>query len=36
MTLNPLFNGTGSNLQWAATGPAFRPDLEAVGFTPPQ
>lgn len=36
MTLNPLFNGAGSGLQWAADNPAFLPDLEAAGFTPPQ
>jgi pilus assembly protein CpaF len=36
ITLNPLFSGTGSGLQWAATGPAFLPDLQTAGFTPPQ
>ncbi len=36
MTLNPLFTGSGSDLQWAAAGPEFLPDLEAAGFTPPQ
>jgi pilus assembly protein CpaF len=36
MTLNPLFTGSGSGLQWAAAGPEFLPDLEAAGFTPPQ
>ena len=36
MTLNPLFNGAGSGLQWAAANPAFLPDLEAAGFTPPR
>jgi len=35
MTLNPLFTGTGSDLQWAATGPAFLPDLQTAGFTAP-
>ncbi len=36
MTLNPLFTGSGSDLQWAAAGPEFLPDLEAAGFVPPQ
>jgi len=36
MTLNPLFTGTGSELQWAGTGPAFLPDLEHAGFEVPQ
>lgn len=36
MTLNPLFTGTGANLQWAGTGPAYLPDLEQVGFEAPQ
>jgi pilus assembly protein CpaF len=36
MTLNPLFSGSGSDLQWTAAGPEFLPDLEAAGFTPPQ
>ncbi|HTB50844.1 MAG TPA: ATPase, T2SS/T4P/T4SS family [Solirubrobacteraceae bacterium] len=36
MTLNPLFEGAGPALTWAAAGPAFLPDLEAAGFTPPQ
>jgi len=36
MTLNPLFNGAGAGLRWVAPGPRFLPDLEAVGFTPPQ
>jgi pilus assembly protein CpaF len=35
MTLNPLFTGTGSTLQWAATGPAFLDDLQAAGFNAP-
>ncbi|HSZ12884.1 MAG TPA: ATPase, T2SS/T4P/T4SS family [Solirubrobacteraceae bacterium] len=36
MTLNPLFKGAGADLQWVAPGPRFLPELEAVGFTPPQ
>jgi pilus assembly protein CpaF len=32
MTLNPLFTGTGANLRWAATGPAFLSDVERAGF----
>jgi pilus assembly protein CpaF len=36
MTLNPLFTGTGSTLQWANTGPSFLPDLQTAGFTPPR
>jgi pilus assembly protein CpaF len=36
MTLNPLFTGTGSDLQWAGTGPAFLSDLEHAGFEVPQ
>src|SRR3984893_4099287 len=32
MTLNPLFSGTGADLRWAATGPAFLSDLEHAGF----
>jgi pilus assembly protein CpaF len=36
MTLNPLFTGAGSELQWASAGPAFLEDLQAAGFTPPQ
>ncbi len=35
MTLNPLFNGTGAELQWANTGPAFLTDLQAAGFQAP-
>jgi pilus assembly protein CpaF len=34
MTLNPLFTGTGAELRWNATGPAWLPDIEAAGFTP--
>lgn len=34
MTLNPLFTGTGPDLQWSATGPAFLRELEHAGFTP--
>jgi pilus assembly protein CpaF len=36
ITLNPLFSGTGSGLQWAATGPAFLDALERAGFGAPQ
>jgi pilus assembly protein CpaF len=36
MTLNPLFTGTGSDLQWAGTGHAFLSDLEHAGFEVPQ
>jgi Flp pilus assembly CpaF family ATPase len=36
MTLNPLFTGAGSELQWASAEPAFLEDLQAAGFTPPQ
>jgi pilus assembly protein CpaF len=36
VSLNPLFNGAGADLQWAGTGPAWLPDLEAAGYTPPQ
>lgn len=35
MTLNPLFTGTGADLQWAGTGPAFLDDLQAAGFQAP-
>ena len=35
MTLNPLFTGTGADLQWANTGPAFLTDLQAAGFQAP-
>lgn len=34
MTLNPLFTGTGAELSWNATGPAWLADIEAAGFTP--
>jgi pilus assembly protein CpaF len=33
MTLNPLFTGTGSELEWAGTGPAWLGDLRTAGFT---
>ena len=36
MTLNPLFTGTGADLAWAGTGPAFLADLEHAGFEVPQ
>jgi pilus assembly protein CpaF len=35
MTLNPLFTGSGSELQWAAAGPAFLDELEHAGFKVP-
>ncbi len=35
MTLNPLFTGSGSDLEWAGTGPAFLDDLQAAGFNTP-
>lgn len=35
MTLNPLFVGSGSELQWAAGGPAFLDELEHAGFKVP-
>lgn len=35
ITLNPLFTGTGADLQWAGTGPAFLADLQAAGFQTP-
>ena len=35
MTLNPLFTGAGSDLEWAGTGPAFLDDLQAAGFNTP-
>ncbi len=36
ITLNPLFTGTGSTLQWAATGPAYLNDLQTAGFEAPR
>ena len=36
MSLNPLFTGSGADLQWAATGPAFLDDLERTGYRSPQ
>jgi pilus assembly protein CpaF len=36
MTLNPLFTGAGSDLQWAGTGPAFLSDIEHAGFEAPR
>lgn len=35
MTLNPLFIGTGSELEWAGTGPAWLSDIETAGFVVP-
>ena len=35
MTLNPLFTGTGPDLAWAGTGPAWLPDLQAAGYPLP-
>jgi pilus assembly protein CpaF len=36
MTLNPLFTGTGGDLTWTGTGPAFLPDLERAGYETPR
>ena len=33
-TLNPLFEGTGPDLTYLHSGPAFLPDLHAAGFQP--
>jgi pilus assembly protein CpaF len=33
-TLNPLFDGTGPDLRFLQSGPAFLPELEAAGFQP--
>jgi hypothetical protein len=35
MTLNPLFTGTGRELKWAGTGPAWLSDIETAGFVVP-
>ena len=32
LTLNPLFEGTGLELQWLAGGPAYLDELEQAGF----
>jgi pilus assembly protein CpaF len=32
LTLNPLYTGTGANLTWTNTGPAFLDELEDAGF----
>lgn len=36
LTLNPLFSGSGSELHWNGSGPAFLADLEEVGYEAPQ
>jgi pilus assembly protein CpaF len=36
LTLNPLFEGAGSELHWLAAGPRFLDQLENVGYQPPQ
>jgi len=33
LTINPLFEGTGADLQWLGTGPRFLEQLEHAGFT---
>jgi pilus assembly protein CpaF len=32
LTLNPLFEGTGSDLRWLGSGPAYIDELEQAGF----
>jgi len=32
LTLNPLFEGAGPELQWLASGPAYLDELEQAGF----
>ena len=32
LTLNPLFQGTGADLQWLGSGPAYLDELEQAGF----
>ena len=32
LTLNPLFEGAGSELRWLANGPAYLDELEQAGF----
>lgn len=36
ITLNPLFTGTGNDLAWTGSGPAFLADLERAGLQTPQ
>jgi pilus assembly protein CpaF len=36
VTLNPLFTGTGADLAWSGTGPAYLHDLEHAGYEVPQ
>jgi len=36
ITLNPLFTGTGNDLTWTGSGPAFIADLERAGLQTPQ
>jgi pilus assembly protein CpaF len=36
LTLNPLFTGTGPDLTWTDTGPAFLDDLEQAGWEAPR
>lgn len=36
LTLNPLFNGAGTNLAWSRSGPAFLDQLEHAGFQEPE
>jgi len=36
LTLNPLFTGSGAELTWADTGPAFLDELEQAGFEAPR
>ena len=32
LTLNPLFEGAGSDLRWLGSGPAYLDELEQAGF----
>jgi pilus assembly protein CpaF len=36
LTLNPLFDGTGSNLRWMGVAPAFLDQLERAGYEVPR
>ena len=36
LTLNPLFTGAGAELAWLGSGPAYRAELEQVGYQPPR
>jgi len=36
ITLNPLFTGTGAELAWTGSGPAFLADLERAGLQTPE